>query len=73
MKTNKILFTLLIAATLIGKSHAVVLLETHFAGTGSNVSGGTLSGFDYTTANGLTGAVSPSLQETCSRSIKLTA
>jgi hypothetical protein len=33
----------------------IVLLDTHFAGTGSNISGGTLSGFDYTAENGLTG------------------
>lgn len=38
-----------------GSVSAATLLDTHFDGTGSAVSGGTLSGFDYTTSDGLTG------------------
>ena len=46
----------LFAATLLtGSASADVLLDTHFAGIGSNVSGGTLSGFDYPTFFGLQG------------------
>lgn len=56
MKTTAFARPALLCLLLAGSSQAAILLATDFAGTGSSVSAGTLSGFDYTVSNGLSGA-----------------